>query len=181
MSTASVIDPAAILRTLERRCAASAASLPDRVERRNEWSGVAFRVGEHRLLASLGEVVETLVCPPLTAVPNTCKWVRGIANVRGKLLPVIDLNAYLGMDPAANTRRTRVLVLDCRGVYSGLVVDEVLGLRHFPETACLEASDGVPASLSAYVTRGFELDGQFWGILSLSALAESPQFLQTAV
>jgi twitching motility protein PilI len=101
--------------------------------------------------------------------------------VRGKLLPVIDLSAYLGSEPAAVTRRTRVLVLDCLGVYSGLVVDEVLGLRHFPVTACRDLSGNVPASLSAYVTRGFEMDGRFWGILGLSALAESPQFLQTAV
>ena len=128
MSINVSVDPVVILRSLEQRCAASAASLPDRIERKNEWSGVAFRVGEHHLMASLGEVVETLVYPTLTTVPNTCNWVRGIANVRGKLLPVIDMNAYLGNAPAAITRRTRVLVLDCQGVYSGLVVDEVLGL-----------------------------------------------------
>jgi twitching motility protein PilI len=181
MSTTFSIDPVGILRSLEERCAASAASLPDKVERKNEWSGVAFRAGEHHLLASLGEVVETLVYPPLTAVPNSCSWVRGIANVRGKLLPVIDLNAYLGNEPVADSRRTRVLVLDCQGVYSGLVVDEVLGLRHFPVTACKSVTDAVPASLAAYVTQGFDMDGRFWGILSLSSLAESPQFMQTAV
>ena len=175
------IDPLVILQSLEEQCADSAASLPDKVERNSEWSGVAFRAGEQHLLASLGEVIETLVYPSLTPVPNTCSWVRGIANVRGKLLPVVDLNAYLGNEPAVLTRRTRVLVLDCQGVYSGLVVDEVVGLRHFPVTACRALSDGVPASLSAYVTRGFEMDGRFWGILGLSALAESPQCLQTAV
>lgn len=181
MSTTASIDPQVILRSLEARCAESATSLPDKVERNSEWSGVAFRAGEHHLLASLGEVIETLVYPSLTPVPNTCSWVQGIANVRGKLLPVIDLNAYLGNEPTAVTRRTRVLVLDCQGVYSGLVVDEVLGLRHFPVTACRAVSGGVPASLSAYVTRGFESDDRVWGILSLSVLAESPQFLQTAV
>jgi twitching motility protein PilI len=181
MTDTASIDPLVVLRSLEERCADSAASLPDKVERNSEWSGVAFRAGEHHLLASLGEVVETLVYPSLTPVPNTCNWVRGIANVRGKLLPVIDLSAYLGSEPAAVTRRTRVLVIDCLGVYSGLVVDEVLGLRHFPVTACRDLSGNVPASLSAYVTRGFEMDGRFWGILGLSALAESPQFLQTAV
>ena len=181
MSTTASIDPLVILRSLEDQCAESAASLPDKVERDSEWSGVAFRTGDHHLLASLGEVVETLVYPSLTAVPNTFNWVRGIANVRGKLLPVIDLNAYLGNEPTAITRRTRVLVIDCQGVYSGLVVDEVLGLRHFPVTSCRAVTGGVPASLSACVTRGFEMDGRVWGILSLSVLAESPQFLQTAV
>jgi twitching motility protein PilI len=181
MNTTTSIDPVVILRSLEKRCAASAASLPDKVERKNEWSGVAFRVGEHYLLASLGEVVETLVYPSVTTVPNSCNWVRGIANVRGKLLPVVDLNAYLGNEPAVDSRRTRVLVLDCQGVYSGLVVDEVLGLRHFPETACRNVADAVPASRAAYVTQGFVMDDRFWGILSLSSLAESPQFMQTAV
>lgn len=181
MSTTTSIDPVDVLRSLEERCAASAASLPDKVERNNEWSGVAFRVGEHHLLASLGEVIETLVYPTLTTVPNTCNWVRGIANVRGKLLPVIDLNAYLGNEPVAISRRTRVLVLDCQGVYSGLVVDEVMGLRHFPETAGLSVTGDVPASLAEHVKLGVEMDGRFWGILSLSSLSSSPQFLQTAV
>jgi twitching motility protein PilI len=74
-----------------------------------------------------------------------------------------------------------VLVIDCQGVYSGLVVDEVLGLRHFPVTACQGVTDAIPASLAAYVTQGFSMDGRFWGILGLSSLAESPQFMQTAV
>ena len=181
MSINASVDPVGILRSLEVRCIASAASLPDKVERKNEWSGVAFRVGEHHLLAGLGEVVETLVYPTLTTVPNTCNWVRGIANVRGKLLPVIDLNAYLGNKPVAITRRSRVLVIDCQGVYSGLVVDEVLGLRHFPENACLSVTDDVPASLAEYVMAGVEMEGRFWWILSLSLLSASPQFLQTAV
>jgi twitching motility protein PilI len=181
MSATAAVDPLLILRSLEERCADSAASLPDKAERKNEWSGVAFRVGEHRLLASLGEVVETLVYPALTSVPNTCAWVRGIANVRGKLLPVIELNAYLGKEPVVISRRTRVLVLDCQGVYSGLVVDEVLGLRHFPTAACQAVDGDASEPLSAYVTRGFEAPDGFWGIISLSELAETPRFLQTAV
>ena len=181
MTDTASIDPLVVLRSLEERCADSAASLPDKAERKNEWSGVAFRAGKYHLLASLGEVVETLVYPPMTAVPNTSVWVRGIANVRGKLLPVIDLNAYLGNAATSVSRRSRVLVLDCRGMYSGLVVDEVLGLRHFPVTACRTRPEDLPESLAAYVSRGFDLDGRFWGIFSLSVLAESPQFLQTAV
>ena len=83
MTDTASIDPLVVLRSLEERCADSAASLPDKVERNSEWSGVAFRAGEHHLLASLGEVVETLVYPSLTPVPNTCSGVRGLATVRG--------------------------------------------------------------------------------------------------
>jgi len=181
MNTPATIDPAALLQAIEDCCNASAASLPNGAEVKDEWSSVAFRVGGHNLLACLGEVIETLEYPPLTQVPNTSAWVHGIANVRGKLLPIVDLNAFLGNAPASISPRTRVLVLDCDGFYSGLVVDEVFGLKHFPETNCRVAPEIFDTSLGGYVTQGFYVDDSFWGIFSFTALAGSPQFLKTAV
>ena len=58
-------------------------------------------------------------------------WVRGIANIRGNLLPVIDLSGCLTGGVTRITGKTRVLVIDYNGFYSGLIVDEVLGMKHF--------------------------------------------------
>ncbi len=67
----------------------------------------------------------------LTRVPGAKSWIKGLANVRGALLPVIDLRQYLGSGATPLTRNTRLLVVNHRDVPAGLMVDEVLGFRRF--------------------------------------------------
>jgi twitching motility protein PilI len=171
--------PFSILKTIEDRCRRTA-SLPQKTAPRHLWSGVAFRIRSAALLAAMGEVVEVLTYPDLSVVPYTCPWVRGIANIRGRLLTVIDLNGYLHGRLTSVGKRTRVMVAECRGMYSGLVVDEVMGLRHFPQGAFVTDLAGTEAALMPYVRQGFRAEGEQWGIFRLSSLVESPQFLHTA-
>ena len=170
----------ALLKSIEQHVREHAAPLPIEVEVREDWVGIGFRVGEHRLLAPLGEVVEILTRPPVSSVPGTRNWVRGIANVRGNLLPVMDLRGYLEGRATVPGRRTRVLVIDHQGVYSGLIVDEVLGLRHFlPEERVSQVA--LPESYQPYLDGGFASGGETWGVFSLRRLAETPRFMHAAV
>ena len=173
-------DPFSILKSLEDRCRLTATGLPQKTMPRHQWSGVAFRISSGRFVAAMGEVVEILTYPELSVVPYTCVWVRGIANIRGRLLTVIDLNGYLHGRLTSIGKRTRVLVAECRGVYAGLVVDEVMGLRHFHREAFVPEAAGIEGTLRPYVHQGFSVDGEYWGIFNLSNLVESPQFLHTA-
>ena len=68
---------------------------------------------------------------PVTRVPGAKSWIRGLSNVRGQLLPVIDTRAFLGSGAASVTRTTRVLVANHREIPAGLMVDEVMGFRRF--------------------------------------------------
>ena len=129
MSGQNDIDPVAILKGIEDCCRGCEPGLPRKSEVSNEWSGIAFRLGRNKLIAPMDDVVEILDLPELSVVPLAQPWVRGIANVRGSLLPVIDLNGYLGNELPRVTNKTRVLVVEFDGVCSGLVVDEVLGLK----------------------------------------------------
>jgi twitching motility protein PilI len=173
-------DPTSILKNIEGLCRLTATGLPQKTMVTHQWSGVAFRIGGSRMVAAMGEVVEIMTYPELSVVPNTCSWVRGIANIRGRLLPVIDMNGYLYGRMASIGKRTRVMVAECQGVYSGLVVDEVMGLRHFPEETFVAESFRIDEALRPYVHQGFSIDGEQWGIFRLMSLVESPQFLHTA-
>ena len=71
-----------------------------------EWIGVAFRMGGETFLVARDEAREVMGVPaPITRVPGARSWIRGLANVRGQLLPVIDLKQYFGSgetrDPGA--------------------------------------------------------------------------------
>ncbi|HHJ13993.1 MAG TPA: purine-binding chemotaxis protein CheW [Gammaproteobacteria bacterium] len=166
---------------LERQCLDCAHALPQKEEGDDDWIGIGFRLGEYSLVAPLGEVAEILTPPSLSRVPRTREWVCGIANVRGNLMPIMDLQAYLYERPASLNRRSRILVVNHQGVYAGLVVDAVMGLRHFqPEERCEE----IPVDderLRPYLRHGFRAGGELWGVFSMFELAETPQFLQAAV
>jgi twitching motility protein PilI len=179
--TRQTMDPVAILRELEELCRHSAAGLERKTDAGSEWSGITFRIGDDLLVSQLGEVVEILEYPVLSKMPLTRSWVCGIANVRGSLLPVIDLGAYLNGNPSAVNSRTRVLVIDHNGLYTGLVVDEVLGIRHFTDDEYSGSDPGAAECLRPYLQNGFLHGDQIWNIFNLHALTQAPEFLQAAV
>jgi len=175
------IDPVALLRDIEERCRGNAAELPRKAEAGNEWSGVGFRIGDSCLVAKLGEVIEILELPAMSRVPLTRPWVLGMANVRGNLLPVIDVQGMLSGTMTRHTARTRVLVFDYDGLYSGLVVDEVLGLKHFTDSEYSDEPSTVGSFLQPFTERAFRRGDRVWSILSLYALADAPLFMEAAV
>ena len=174
-------DAFALLRDIEDRCQGCSNGLPRKQETSSEWTGIAFRLAGSSLVVPLGEVVEILEFPPLTPVPMTAPWVRGMANIRGSLLPVIDLGGYLDGSMTKITARTRILVVDHNDVYTGLVVDEVLGMKHFMKDEYVASEVVVEEFLKPYMQNGFQSGERYWGLFSLHALAEMPQFLQVAV
>jgi twitching motility protein PilI len=181
MSKVQSLDPLAILKELEDLCRGSASGHPRDADAGSEWSGIAFRVGRDCLVSQLGEVVEVLEFPVLSRVPRTRSWVLGIANVRGNLLPVIDLGGYLGGEATAPGSRTRVLVIDHDGFYTGLVVDEVFGIRHFLQEEYTASDSTAAGYLRPYLKNGFRRGEQVWNIFNLHDLVLEPGFLRTAV
>jgi len=173
--------PLQVLQEIEARCRKFAAGLPQQEEVREEWLGIAFRVGELHLAAPLGEVVELLTFPSMTRVPGAKSWVLGVANVRGNLLPVMDLSGFLYDRATVLTKRSRVLVLKQGGVFAGLLVDEVIGQRHFLEENRLSELPGVDIAVAPYLERAYRHDEENWAVFSMRRLAESPLFMQVAV
>jgi len=181
MSGSSRQAPLEWLAQLEQQCLQYAHGLPQQEQSDDEWLGIGFRLGELQLVAPLGEVAEILTPPSLSKVPRTKVWVCGIANVRGNLMPIMDLQGYLYDRPATMNRRSRILVVNHNGVYSGLVVDAVMGLRHFREEQRCDELPGNDACIHEYMTHGFRVGNEHWGVFSMHSLAETPQFLKAAI
>ena len=77
-----------------------------------EWIGVAFRMGGETFLVERDEAREVMGVPaPVTRVPGARPWILGLANVRGQLLPIIDMKQYLGSGELTVGRNTRVIVV----------------------------------------------------------------------
>jgi twitching motility protein PilI len=170
--------PFELLLALEQRARDVAAGARDGVAGQ-EWIGVAFRMGGETFLVARDEAREVMGVPAsITRVPGARPWIRGLANVRGQLLPVIDLKQYFGSGESVAGRNTRVIVVNHREIPAGLIVDEVLGFRRFAER---EFNADAPPTLircEHYLAGSFRRSSEAWPILSLRTLVESPAFLQ---
>lgn len=157
-----------------------AVGLPADGQAIEHWSGIGFSLGGQNFLAAMGEVSEVLAVPRYTHVPGVKSWMKGIANVRGRLLPITDLLAYFNRSSDVQEHRRRLLVIDQAELFTGLVVDDVLGMQHFPVQDYAPEAPGVIAELQPYVLGAFRRGDTYWAVFSLSRLVEDPQFLQAA-
>ena len=170
--------PFELLLELESRAKAAAAGARDS-EASKAWIGVAFRMGGETFLVARDEAREIMGVPaPLTRVPGARGWIRGLANLRGQLLPVIDLRQYLGSGETQPGRNTRVIVVNHREIPAGLIVDEVLGFRRFSEEEFHAEPPPTLIRCDRYLAGSFRRGTEAWPVFSLKKLVESPAFLQ---
>src|SRR5450759_2986871 len=157
--------PFEVLAEYERRSLAHAAGAPEQIEA-GLWRGIGFRIGDRYFVSSIAEVNEILTLPQLTVVPGARSWLLGIANVRGNLVPVIDLRDFVGGGRSATSETTRVLVVRQHGGNAGLLIDEVLGQRSFSEEQLAATVGEVDEKYDRFVGENVQLGEVLWGLFS---------------
>lgn len=170
----------ALLQDIEVRSRTKALGLPQQIEVRRTWSGVGFRLGNTYLLSKLEEVDEILIAPEMTRIPSALSWVKGIANIRGMLLPIMDLRDFIDGKGVQSGRKTRIILIKKGELVSGLMVDEVFGMRHFFEEERTKNVPEVSDNLKKYLQGAFRKGNMHWGIFDMDNLAADPNFLQVA-
>lgn len=172
--------PFQLLVEIDQRCRQLAAGLPSQQVAVQTWSGIGFRMGECYYVAPMGEVGEVLHEPRFTQLPGVKAWVKGVANVRGRLLPVMDLCGFFGQDLSPLRKQRRVLVVERQEVFAGLIVDEVFGMQHFPVDSFSEQVPPVAGDIAPFIHGVFQRE-QPWLVFSPHALAQHAGFLDVAV
>lgn len=171
-------QPFVLLQEIERRARAALSAPETSDESPEEWVGIAFRLGAENFVAGRTAVREVMPMPEsMTRVPGAKPWLRGVTNVRGQLLTIVDLRAFLGSAGGAPDRRSRILVLATRDVPTGLVVDQVFGFRRF-SPAEFGADAPVPRLRCEQYLRGaYRRGAEVWPHFDFTALLEDEHFL----
>ncbi len=177
---ATSVDPLALLQRMQEHSRRTAPGLPEQVEAAPLWSGLGFRVADLMLATPLDHVSEVLPCPAYTPVPGTRSWLKGIANVRGTLVSIVDLPEYFGKEPVRLDERARLLILNVPGLNSALLVNDVLGLRHFDIEREKQNIAGLDDPAVAHMTGAYLRDNVLWGVFDMRLLAESETFRHVA-
>ncbi len=163
----------------------AAKGLPAQLDAKRQWSGVGFSLLGARLVAPMGEITEMLEVPSYTRLPGVKPWIKGVANVRGRLLPLFDLAVFFGGHLAAERKQQRVLVLESNGLYSGLIVDRVFGMQHFAEDGFVAAGPELDnfeldPVLAPFISGSYEGSQSRWALFDPQKLASDRRFVDAS-
>ena len=179
MTLRSLVDqPFALLLELERRARESMSAVGESADTAEEWVGIAFRIGSESFVSSRADVREVMPLPEaMTRVPGSKPWLRGVTNVRGELLTVVDLRGFLGAGGVAPDRHSRILVLASREVPTGLLVDQVFGFRRFGLDEFAEHAPTPVLRCEQYLSGAYQRGSETWPRFDFVALLEDDNFL----
>ncbi len=119
----------------------------------DEFQLVVFELGDERYGLDIDSVYEIIRHQPVTAVPQAPSFVEGVINLRGRIIPVVDLRRRFGMMTGTLTKASRIVVCEAAGTRVGLVVDgvsEVLMVNN----ESVEQTPDVAAGYDANYLRG---------------------------
>lgn len=173
-------SPFLVLADYEQRSLAHVAGLPEQLDAPGLWRGVAYRVGSHRLASGFDEVVEIMPLPVVSHVPGSLPWMLGVANVRGTLLPVVDLKQFLEGERTVLHESQRVLVVRQPGGDVAVTIDELYGQRSFVDGQGTDVESVSEGRYAHFIDRAYRINDQDWGVFSLDRLARTPEFRQAA-
>lgn len=174
-------QPFELLQEMERRSRAAIAGFGDGGTARSEWVGVGFSIGDESFVASRDEVREVMMLPDsVTRVPGAKRWLMGIANLRGQLLPIVDLALLLGGGRTERGRNARVISVSHRDVSAGLLVPDVSGFRRFVDGEYSEQTPTTTVRCERFLSGAFRRAETEWPVFAFDRLLESDTFLQAA-
>ena len=174
-------DPFDLLLDIERRSQANAAGLPTLDKAEDEWVGVGFRIGNDKLIAPMYEIQEILDLPEFTYVPGVKSWMVGVANVRGGGRPLMDLKGFILGEDIKQRKQGRVIVIDYKGFNTGLIVEEVYGMKHFLSKDQSNDIPSVHESVSKYVAMAFNQDGDSWPVFSFHNMTQDERLAEASL
>jgi twitching motility protein PilI len=165
------------LLTVANRSRLAARGLPEREQAQREWSGVGFGLMGHRFVVPMGQVSELLELPNYTKLPGVKSWIKGVANVRGRLLPIMDLAAFLGHRLLKPQKQQRILVVESDDLYCGMLVDQSFGVQHFLSETYESEQSAPDDNLQPFLMGSYRLDGGMWYVFSMVNLVQNPAFM----
>jgi purine-binding chemotaxis protein CheW len=131
---------------------------------------VGFRVGRETFGVPIALVHEIVRVPEITAVPDAPTYVEGVINLRGKIVPVVDLRKRFGEKQVSSHKKNRILVAEVEGKKVGLMVDAASEVLKMPPSAI----DQPPAILEDgehnYVTGVGKLNGRLIILVDLAKI-----------
>lgn len=131
---------------------------------------IAFRIGEQEFCVDIMSVREIRGWTPATPLPRSPTYVRGVINLRGAVLPIVDLGARLGLRITEPTDRHVIMVAQVAGRTVGLLVDAVSDIIQLTDEQIQPTPEVASDQVRAFVRGIFAIEGRMVSLLELDWL-----------
>jgi purine-binding chemotaxis protein CheW len=112
---------------------------------------VTFALGGEEYGVEIAQVQEINRMVTITAVPRTPEFVEGVINLRGRLIPIVDLRSRFGMERSERDKQTRIVVTEIANRRVGMVVDSVSEVLRIPVEKIEAAPELVSSAETQYI------------------------------
>jgi purine-binding chemotaxis protein CheW len=137
---------------------------------------VGFRIGNETFGVRIGSVREIVRVPEITAVPSAPETVEGVINLRGKIIPVMDLRKRFGQSEIQPDKKNRILVVELDNKLVGLIVNAASEVLKIAPSEIEAPGNLFAEGESSYVTGVGKLRGRLIILLDIAKLLHRPEF-----
>ncbi len=134
----------------------------------NEY--IAFRVGAQEFCVDIMSVREIRGWTPATVLPHAPSYVRGVINLRGSVLPIVDLAQRLSFADTEATQRHVIIVVQVNAQIVGLLVDSVSEILSHSADSIHPMPDVATDSVKSFVRGMLAVDGRMIGLIILNSI-----------
>jgi purine-binding chemotaxis protein CheW len=131
---------------------------------------VSFNIGQEEFGLGIQSIQEINRMVEITRVPNSPEFVTGVINLRGKVIPIINLRKRFGFPPKESDRNTRIIVVELSGMVVGFVVDSVSEVLRIPKNITEPPPPIVAGIGSEYITAVAKLENRLLILLDLERI-----------
>jgi purine-binding chemotaxis protein CheW len=136
---------------------------------------VSFKIGDEEFGVDILSVQEINRMSQITKVPNTSDFIEGVINLRGRVIPVMDLRVKLGMPRKEHGKNTRIVVVELKGQTIGFIVDEVSEVLRISKEITEAPPEMVGGVNSDYITSIGKLEDRLLILLDLEKIISTSE------
>ena len=136
---------------------------------------VTFKLGTEEFGVDILKVQEINKMMNITRIPNAPACIEGVINLRGKIIPIVDLRKRLGFREQPYDKSTRIIVVELEGLVLGFIVDSVSEVLRIPENTIEPPPSMVAGIESEYIEGVGKLDDRLLILLELKKVFSSPE------
>jgi purine-binding chemotaxis protein CheW len=131
---------------------------------------VLFELGSETYGLDIATVHEIIRMQPITKVPKAPFYVEGVINLRGRVIPVIDMGRRFGLEKVEKDKNNRIVVVNIQGTTLGIIVDAVTEVLRITNDSIEPVSDIITAANSDYLLGIAKLTDKMVILLDLDRL-----------
>ncbi len=138
---------------------------------------VLFELGSETYGLDIATVHEIIRMQPITKVPKTPSYVEGVINLRGRVIPVIDIGKRFGFERAERSKNNRIVVVNIKDTVLGIIVDAVTEVLRIAMDSIEPVSDIVTTGNSDYLLGIAKLSNKMVILLAIEKLLSGDKAL----